>query len=548
MGTRRHSHLARCLALSALSLSACAGLFEDAPGVSTAGVCTSFAPAPSLLRRLTPDEYLDSVEQVTGTRLSSQARQAFPRDVSLPGLLSNDLSLQSVSEQLVDAVSTIADEAAQAINLRSFVSCSFRNGSQANEACHQAFINAFAPLAFRRPLEAAEIDRLMTLARDVPDWTNGQAIDGSARVLVSAILQSPQFLFRVELSRPRAPERPGHIRIDDYEIASRLSFALLGQGPDAALMAAASRGELVTPDGLAAAVDRLTGDPRAATQRENFAVELFGLQNVDHLGPDATQAGTLAPLVPQIKAAAVQEVRLFGRELLGGSGNARELFRTNYVNVNGPLAQAYGIPGISASDLGFRRVAVAPDGSRGGLLTSAAYMLLGSHAGEPSDTLRGKFVRQTLMCGPRMTPPADATQLEIQNGAGTRMTRASCRGCHRMMDPIGYAVAHYDVLGRIVPSAARTDGYFIDTNTGDEVPLQGPAGVSDAILGNDAWNSCLVQKTLQWVSGRALTPEDSCTIESARAAFADSDFRGSALWTSLLNSEALKYRRAEAQP
>ena len=509
------------------------------------GDCASFDPGPALLRRLTPLEVTRTVEQITGVALSPQARAGLPLDVALPGLLENDVSLQNMSEQFADGMGLIAEEAASGVDLSAFVGCSFRAGDgSADEDCHRQLIEAVGPLAFRRPLEAAEVDRLMALAQAAPDWSDATIVEGSGRVLVSAMLQSPQFLFRAEFKRDTEGTDAEVVPLNGYELAARLSFSLWGEGPDAELLRTAASGGLDTTAGIAAVVDSMIHDPRADAQRRELALAMFGFGDIDHLGPNADQAGDLAALVPAIREAAKEEIRLLGSEVLGPDGDARQLLRADYVNVNGPLAQAYDIDGVDPADDVFRRMPVPTSGERGGILASAAYFLLGSHAGEPSDTVRGKFVRQTLMCGPRLQPPANATEVEMMNGPGTRMTLPSCAACHRSMDPIGYGLAHYDSLGRLVDSEVRDDGYFFDENTGEEIPLAGPHALADLLLSRDEWSQCLVQRTFQWVNGHAARPEDGCALQAAHDAFVDGDFRGSALFTSVLTHDAQRFRRA----
>ena len=349
-------------------------------------------------------------------------------------------------------------------------------GAAEEHPCARQILSRLGGDAYRRPVTAGEIDRLMPL------YEKGAAtggLDAGVRNALEAILASPYFIFRME-KEPELARPGGAFRVADVDLASRLSFFLWGTPPDQELLALAGKGALSMPATLEKQTRRMLADPRADALGTRFAAQWLRLQDVDKVHPDPNNYPNFDD---NLAAAMRRETEMFFNSLVREDRSVLDLYRASYTYVNDRLARHYGFSGVSGTE--FRRVDY-PDDTRRGLLGQGAILVQTSLANRTSPVLRGKWVMEVLMGTPPPPPPPDVPTLEetaeAKNGKmlTTRermeMHRANptCNACHRFMDPIGLALDNFDVTARW---RERENGMPLDTKGDyyDGTPVTTPA-------------------------------------------------------------------------
>ena len=340
---------------------------------------------------------------------------------------------------------------------------SCRPTSKVDEApCARQIITRLGAEAYRRPLTAQELDRLM------PFYEQGLAKGGfeqGVRQALETILASPHFIFRLEKA-PTDARSGGTYRVADIDLASRLSFFLWGLPPDKELVAAAQRRELSTPAGLEKHARRMLADPRAEALSSRFAAQWLRLQDVEKVRPDPN----FYPNFDENLAEAMRtETKMFFDSLVREDRSLLDLLTADYTFVNERLARHYGFQGIIGRE--FRRVKY-PDTTRRGILGQGTMLVQTSLANRTSPVLRGKWVMEVLMGTPPPPPPPNVPDLEAsgESKEGRLLTtrermeihrqNATCSSCHRFMDPIGLALDNFDVTARW---RVRENGMPLDT-------------------------------------------------------------------------------------
>ena len=354
----------------------------------------------------------------------------------------------------------------------------------AGRPCARTIIERLGAAAYRQPLTADSIEGLMSL------YDAGAAEGGfepGVRMALEGILASPHFVFRFE--EPPVDTRPtDSFDITEHDLASRLSFFLWSGGPDARLLQLANTGRLSEPDVLAGQVRRMLADPRAEALATRFAAQWLRLPDLDTLHPDVR---IYPDFDEQLKRAMRQETERFFHHLVQEDRSLLELLSADYTFVNERLASHYGIPDVIGPR--FRRVTFPADEPRRGLLGHGSVLTLTSHAERTSPVLRGKWVMEVLLGSPPPPPPPNVPDLEeTATAEGGRLLsvrermelhRASpaCSSCHRMMDPIGLALEHYDVTGA---RRIRDNGTPIDASGElyDGTPVRSAADLRTALL------------------------------------------------------------------
>jgi hypothetical protein len=379
--------------------------------------------------------------------------------------------------------------------------------SVADVACMRTSIAAFGRRAWRRPLTEAEQDRYLAVATDVATET-GDGLVG-LRHAVWGLLQSPNFLYRVELGTP-SPQDDGRVKFSSFEMASRLSFTLWSTVPDEALLDAAEAAELDTADGVAAQVDRMLVDPRARQGVANFVGELYRLWQLDEKTKDAA---TFPEWTPTLKAAMRDELIARVHDVVfDAPGDFFTLYDSHQVFVNNELARLYGLAEIEPDAM---RTETLPEGSpRRGLIGSALVLGMNSLPARTSATERGQFIAETLLCKTVPPPPPDVdVNLDDNDGGGgpvehqtlreklePHRENPTCAGCHNLTDPLGLALEHFDTMGRY----RETDlGLTIDASGElDGVPFVDAAELAMVLREHPDVQRCLVDKLYTYTAGR----------------------------------------------
>jgi cytochrome c553 len=421
--------------------------------------------------------------------------------------------------------------------------------SSEETACATSIIRRLAEQAYRRPLRAEETKDLLAFYED--GRKSGNFEDG-IRIAVQAILASPNFVFRFE-PRPAGIAAGANYRLSDIELATRLSYFLWSTGPDAELMSAARARRLQNQAELEKQIRRLLADPRSEALATRFAAQWLHLAQLDGMTPDAL----LYPQYDYTLALALRrETELFFDSIVRENRSVLDLITANHTFVNGRLALHYGIPGVLGS--AFRRVEPADDYRRG-LLGKGAILTMTSNADRTSPVMRGKWVMEVLLGTPPPPPPPNVPVLEataavkdgqfrsVRERLEAHRANPACASCHRMIDPIGLALEHFDVTGtwRI-----KDAGHPIDASTTlfDGSPMASPADLRRALLTySDAFVRNLTENMLTYAIGRRVEPYDMPAVRAiARDAARDGN-RFSALVLGIVRSAPFQMARAEKE-
>jgi len=382
-------------------------------------------------------------------------------------------------------------------------------------ACAREFVTTFGKRAFRRPLDAAEVDDLVALytkLRTDPQLTYG--FQDALGVVVQAMLQSPGFLYRWERGLA-APQMDGAlVKFDNYEVASRLSYFIWNSMPDAILMAAADAGKLTTPDQVAEQAARLLLDPRANATLADFITQWLELGTVRELVKDAA---VYPAFKPGLRDSMWAETIAFSRDVLRGpSPTFANLLTAPYTFVDAPLAQYYGVTPDATG-----RVDLSGT-SRGGLLTQGALMAVKGNSYRTSPVRRGKLILNRLLCStipppppdvvPELPPP-DPTKTQREQMAEHRSNPA-CSGCHVTMDALGFAFEHFDGAGNY-----RKDdrGLAIEASgsalfDGTTVAFQSANDLARALASSPTAHECFVRQWLRYAIDRFEQSTDTAAV------------------------------------
>jgi mono/diheme cytochrome c family protein len=420
-----------------------------------------------------------------------------------------------------------------------------RPSSAADEqACATKILTNLAHRAYRRPVGADDMTPLLALYKTGAQ--NG-GFESGVRLALQKVLVSPDFLFRAEVDPPGAA--PGTIySISDTELASRLSFFLWSSIPDDQLLAVAESGRLSDPSVLQAQVKRMMADPRSEALVRNFAGQWLFLRNIARISPDTT---TFPYFDENLRHALAKETELLIESQLREDRSVVDLLRTDYTFLNQRLAEHYGIKGIYGNE--FRRVKL-DDPNRHGLLGQASILAVTSYPNRTAPTIRGKWVLEQLLGSPPPPPPPnvpslkeDATvqKLTMRERMEQHRANPTCAVCHRMMDPLGFALENFDGLGGWRASTGPGAGP-IDASGAlpDGTKFNGPAGLRDVLLKKqDMFVENFTERLLTYALGRGLEEYDSAALRKiAREAAADNQ-KWSAIILGIVKSTPFRMRR-----
>jgi hypothetical protein len=378
----------------------------------------------------------------------------------------------------------------------------------------RAIIQKFGTRAYRRPITVAEVDRLLQLY-DL-SAKNKEPFESSIRLCVTAILSSPHFLYRVELDNTG---KPGPV--DDYALASRLSYFLWSTMPDDELMRAAAAGELSKPALLGKQVDRMIASPKIQAMADGFAMQWLELERLKTRQPDPTLFPTYSE---DLRDDMLTETKMFFMDFVRGSQSAAGMLNAPYSFVNERLAKHYGLSGVTGNL--FRKVDLSKTG-RAGLLTQASILTVTSNPTRTSPVKRGKWVLEQILGTPPPSPPpgadAIAEEVKLMTGVSFRkkmeLHRAdpACATCHKKMDPLGFGLENFDGVG-----AWRTEDAGQPVDSSGELPggikFTGAGELRNILMGRKKeFLHTLTEKLMIYALGRGVRPEDKCFVDEASA-------------------------------
>jgi hypothetical protein len=477
-------------------------------GMPTAQACTTNSPGPRKLRRLTAPQFSATLKNLFND--PSVPSVTVFSDPQVLGL-SNDadaLVVEGLSaQQIADYAEQVAHWAVTT-KLSSLSSC-----STMDSACRESFLKSFGKKAFREPLSADRMQAYEGLMTAESSFSNG------VEAAITAMLQSPYFLYRRELGPDAAGS--GLVNLTPYEVASSLSYLLVGSMPDAQLMSAADNGALSSKSDLDQQAARLLQDPRSLNIVMDFFASWLGLGRLDTTIKD----DTVFEISDSLKADMKGEASAFLLDLFNNGGTVSDLFAANYSFLNQELAEFYGVTPPSGTTLGtsFSKVPYGSGGHRDGGILAQAGMLTGyADAAISSPVLRGKLVRVRLLCE-SLPPPPSNLNTKLEPPAMTETTRQHfeahtqnpvCAACHQKMDPIGFGFEHYDAFGRWRDQENGIDvdasGTIIGTPSGD-VKFNGLADLSSHLASSDAVKACAVRFWAYYAYGSSSWDQDACT-------------------------------------
>ena len=442
-----------------------------------------------------------------------------------------------------------------------------KDGIDKREAARQ-ILTRFASRAYRRPATKDEVDRLLKFVDQAEK--NKDRWEAGIQVALQAVLCSPKFLFRVELD-DRPDSKDPH-PLDDYQLASRLSYFLWSSMPDEELLALAAKKQL--HPNLEAQVQRMLKDDKAYALVENFAMQWLQLRILKNAAPDAK---LFPDFDESLRLAMAKETELFLEAVMKEDRSILDLIDSNFTYMNERLARHYGIadtngnrlyqkattkPGESFQKKGrgpssdFKRVTFAPeDSERGGLLTHASILTVTSNPTRTSPVKRGRWVLEQILGTPPPPPPPNVPELEEKGQlTGTLRERMeqhrknpSCAGCHARMDPIGFAFEHYNAIGKY-----RTKDGDFPIDPAGVLPggqsFKGPKELKQILMGKkDLFSRALTEKMLTYGIGRGTEYYDKAAIDRIVTALAKNEFRFSTLMVEIAKSDPFRMRRGKDQ-
>ncbi len=528
---RDHKILGTKIGRIALSLTLGAAIAVGLTGegsVKAADPVGSSAASLSF-RRLSQDQYRQSIADIFGSDIKVSGR--LEPDPRREGLVAIGVANASVGaagfEQYDAAAREIARQVTDPAHRDVLIDCKPRAASGADEVCARQFLGKVGRLLFRRPLDAGESDRFSALAGRVAaekkDFYSGLSTS------LAAMLESVPFLFRVERAVPDSNTTVGGLRLDAYSIASRLSFLMWNAPPDDALLSAAERGELSTDAGLGRQVDRMLASPRFEHGVRAFFTDMLVLDDLDGLQKDPA----IYPRFSNRLAADAREqtLRMIVDTLVRRNEDYRSLFTTRRTFMSRSLGLLYGEPVTSVG--GWEVHEFAAGDPRAGLVAQPAFLMAHSHPGRSSPTLRGKAIREVLLCQKVPAPPPNVNFAIVQNVKDPRFatarqrlsahnTEPMCSGCHKLMDPLGLSLESFDGAGAM---RSQENGSPLDLGgaLGAET-FAGAQGLGLALSKDPALSSCLVNRLYSYGTGSALDQELPW-LEQIRARYETSGLR-----------------------
>jgi hypothetical protein len=478
---------------------------------------------------LEPDQQVDGFRSVSGAGVAVSPTGVSQYETAINAATQFAFSSTAQAKLVLSCVPTSATDSSCSVN---------------------QVLGTFGRRALRRPLTDADVARYAGVATDIAKEPGGSMLVG-LKYAVSAILQSPEFLYRVELGAPSPPDG-GRNKYTDFEMASRLASLLWGSVPDEALLDAAASGKLSTAEGVLAQANAMISSQKVHQSFNDFTNDLYGMDASSHLPLSTTfkDPKFYPNWTPTLPTAMAQELSMRIDEA-AFNGDFLSLYDSPVVFVNNELAKIYGLPQQQVD--GFRKVTLDAGSPRLGLLGSGAMLAANGLPQRTSPTLRGRFVSQQLLCKTVPPPPGNVNLAALDSPPPGTPIRSvleehrknpACAACHAMMDPIGLGLDNFDSVG-----AYRTmeNGAPIDASGDlDGVPFKDEASLSMALRNHPDAASCFVTKLYEHAQGRQPLEVDAAVIASLAKQFDASGHRANQLLVDVVSSDA--YRFVEVAP
>jgi hypothetical protein len=494
------------------------------------------------LRRLTRDQYDNTLRDLIGA--TGRSSQNLADDEKIGPFHSNAIApiTELEVQQYSETAATVA--AAAVANLSKISPCDLNADTGTSTTCATQLITRLGSHAYRRPLQAAEIQSyvsLYTLGKQ------GAGVENGFRLILQTMLQSPHFLYHHDVGSSGAPQS-GVVSLDGYELASRMSYFLWNSMPDDSLFAAAAAGNLGEDSVLSAQVERMLADPKAGATVASFHRQWLDVEDVGDQLKDATMFPNFNS---QLTDAMSAELASFSDYVvLQGDGRLETLLTSNMGFPEGGLFEVYGVPQPAGFTPG-SPVMLDPN-QRAGVLTQAAFLTKWSHNNQTSPVHRGKLVRLNLLCGTIGSPPpnVDTTPPPPSPATSTRERFAQhesdpvCASCHVLMDPIGLGFEHFDPIGqyRDVDGLGPVDatGQIIRAGADLDGSFSGAVQLANDLAQSTEVRDCVANQWFRFSLGRIESTDDACSIQSLRQSFATSGGNVRDLLTRIVSSPSFR--------
>ncbi len=534
--------------LGVFTASACVGDIgvNDKNKKDGDGELPAFAPAEATIHRLTAPQVQNTYVALLGEPLVVPTE--LPNDDVLYGFTSISAAGSTISsldaEKYENAAYDVLDQVwADAPRRASLVGC---EPAAAEDPCVRDFFEQFMMRAWRRPIDAPEVDGVLGVVTDVAADLGDPNL--GIKYGVAAVLQSPSFLFRVEIGEPD-PERTELLRFTSWEMASRLSYLLTDGPPDDDLTLLAATGALVNPDTVAAQAARLVDDPRARPALLRFFGDFMNLTKLDTLDKDPDKFPAFsAALGPAMRT---EIERMFELVVFEKQGDFRQLFTTRDTYINEELAKVYGIGGVTGPEF---RPYTLPEGERAGVLTTPGFLALNAHKTQTSPTHRGRFIRLNLLCQ-EVPPPPPGVDTSLPDTPGQTLTlrqrlevhreNDQCRSCHAMMDPMGFALENFDAVGTFrtvdenglpIDAVSEVDGSYVG----------GPNELGPVVAQLPQVGACVARRFYEHAGGHVAVGSEEVAIEALVEGFVTTNYDFKQLVVALVTNEGFRYTTSPA--
>jgi hypothetical protein len=497
--------------------------------------------------RLTHGQYDNTVRDLLG--VDDDPSDAFLGDTSVKGF-SNNADQLSVTDRLARDYRRASEQIASTLladppRLATLVGCA------PGPECARTFIDEFGLRAFRRPLEDAERDAFFGIYEAGPGkYDSGTDFEQGIALTVEAFLQSPSFLYRVELSTPA--EGSDLVALSSFEIASRLSYMMWNSMPDDELLAAAAAGELDTPEGIEQHARRLLADGRAADPVADFHAQWLHTDRYPNIQKDPMVFPNYDATTPASMAAETAE--FFRRTILEDGGTYADLMTSRTTHVDAKLASIYGLEGTFGETL--TPVELDPT-QRSGFLTMPGFLAANAYLVETSPIHRGTFVQRQVLCvdipdpppGIDTTlPPPDGEIVTTRQRVEHHTSAESCVSCHELINAPGFSFEGYDAVGaiRTVDNGQQVDpaGAFPNPD-GGTTEFANAVDMIGQLADMPAAKQCYLKQWFRYASARVETPDDACTLDGLHAAMLESDYDVQEMLVALTQTVSFRYRAAQ---
>ncbi len=520
----RQPWLVFMLALGALLTGESAATAPSVPAV--AAVLPEAAASQARMRLLSQEQFFNSLGYVFGPDIAISSHFAPFRRTD--GLLASGAAAAGVTigqmQEFQRTAGAIATAVVSPANRGFLVPCSPRHEDAADARCAARFLVPVARLLHRRAPTREQQAALVATAGEAADRLHD--FHAGLGVALEGLLLSPETLFMIERSEPD-PSHPGLRRLDGYSLASRLSFFLWNASPDEELLKSAERGELHDAKGLSRTLDRMLASPRLETGVRAFFDDLLRFDDLAVLAKDPAIYPAFSG--ETVEDAREQTLRTIVDHLLVRQRDYRDLFTTRDTFISPALAVLYGVP----APPGWTPYTSPPDSQRVGLLTQISFLAVHAHPGRSSATLRGKGLREKLLCQqvPRAPPNVDFSIVENPDSTlrtareklSAHRSNPICAGCHKITDPIGLALEHFDGAGqyRETEKGAPIDASgTLDGKAFEDVP-----GLASVLRDNPLLPACLVKRVYSYGTGGPATPADKPVLAWLGEHFAEDGYR-----------------------